>query len=111
MSFNADLNKQTQKVIFSRKLNHLIQKSFLIVHQLSVLIKHLEMYLDKAINFNCQIKEKMSEAMKGIGLIQKLSKTFPRHSLLTIYKLFVRHLDYGDIIFNQRNTESFTHKN
>ena len=41
----------------------------------------------------------------------KLSKNLPKHSLVTIYKSFVRpHLDYGDIIYDQPNNESFTQK-
>ena len=49
--------------------------------------------------------------MKGIGVIKKLNKTFTRHSLITICKSFVRHhLDYGDIIYDQPNNESFTQK-
>ena len=68
------------------------------------------MYLDKALNFNLQIKEKMSKAMKGICVIQKLNKTL-RHSLITIYKSFMRpHLDYGDKTYCQPNNESFTLK-
>ena len=72
--------------------------------------KHLGMYLDKALNFNLHIKEKMSKAMKGIRVIQKLNKTL-RHSLITIYKSFMRpHLDYGDKTYDQPNNESFTLK-
>ena len=72
--------------------------------------KHLGMYLDKALNFNLHIKEKMSKAMKGICVIQKLNKTL-RHSLITIYKSFMRpHLDYGDKTYDQPNNESFTLK-
>ena len=57
------------------------------------------MILDESLNFTYHIKEKMSKAMKGIGIIKKLSKTLPRHSLITIYMPFVRpHLDYGDTI-------------
>ena len=53
----------------------------------------------------------MSKAMKGIDVIQKLNKTLPRHSLITVYKSFVRpHLDYGDIIYDQPNNETFTQK-
>ena len=49
----------------------------------------------------------MSKAMKGIDIIKKLSKTLPRHSLITIYNSFVRpHLDYGDIIYYSPNNES-----
>ena len=57
------------------------------------------MILDESLNFTYHIKEKMSKAMKGIGIIKKLSKTLPQHSLTTIYMPFVRpHLDYGDTI-------------
>ena len=53
----------------------------------------------------------MSKAIKSIGIIQKLSKTRPWNSLITIYKSFVRlNLDYGDIIYDQPNNESFTQK-
>ena len=46
--------------------------------------------------------------MKGIVVIQKLSKTLPWHFLITIYKSFVRpQLDCGDIIYDQPNNESF----
>ena len=35
--------------------------------------------------------------MKKANVIKKLSNVLPRHSLITIYKSFVRpHLDYGD---------------
>ena len=46
--------------------------------------------------------------MKGIGIIRKLSNVLPRKSLITIYNSFVRsHLDYGDLIYDQPNNESF----
>ena len=46
--------------------------------------------------------------MKGIGIIKKLSNVFPKKSLITIYKSFVSpHLDYGDLIHDQPNNESF----
>ena len=47
--------------------------------------------------------------MKGIGIISKLSKTIPWHSLITIWKSFVR-LDYGGIIYDQLNNESLNQK-
>ena len=53
----------------------------------------------------------MSKALKGIGIIKKLSKSLPLHSLVTVYKSFMRpHLDYGDIIYVQPNNENFTQK-
>ena len=39
---------------------------------------------------------------------QKLQKKLPQHSLVTIYKSFIRpHLDYGDVIYDQPNNENF----
>ena len=44
-------------------------------------------------------------------MIKKLSNTLPRDAFFTIYKLFVRpHLDYGDIIYDQPQNESFCNK-
>ena len=49
--------------------------------------------------------------MKGIGIIKKISKTLPRHALITISKSFVRpHLDRTDIIYDQPNNESLDQK-
>ena len=46
----------------------------------------------------------MTKAMKGKGVIKRLSKMLPQHSLLIIYKSFTRpHLDYGDILYEQPN--------
>ena len=60
------------------------------------------------LNFKLHIKEKISKAMKGIGIIKKLSNVLPRKSLITIYKSFVRpHLDYSDLIYDQPNNEIF----
>ena len=59
-------------------------------------------------NFSHHVKEKIAKANKGIGLIRKLAHVLPRQSLLTIYKSFFRpHIDYGDIIYDQPNNESF----
>ena len=66
------------------------------------------MNLDEKLHFNHHAKEKIANANKGIGLIRKLAHVLPRQSLLTIYKSFIRpHLDYGDIIYDQPNNESF----
>ena len=106
MSFNPDSNKEVLEVIFSRKLN----KS-----------SHPDIFFDNAPPFcaNWQkhigmrlrvfsVMEKVSKSMKGIGITQKLSKT---HSLVTIYKSFVRpNLDNHDILYDQQNNESFTQK-
>ena len=48
---------------------------------------------------------------KGIAVIKKLRYSLPRKSLITIYKAFLRSLiDYGDIIYEQPQNESFCEK-
>ena len=49
--------------------------------------------------------------MRRIGVIKRLSKMLPQHSLLTIYKSFVvPHLDYGNILYDQPNNKSLCQK-
>ena len=53
----------------------------------------------------------MTKAMKGIGVMKRLSKMLPQHSLLTIYKSFVKpHLDYSDILYDQPNNTFLSKK-
>ena len=48
---------------------------------------------------------------KGVAVIKKLRYSLPRKSLITIYKAFLRPLiDYGDIIYDQPQNESFCEK-
>ena len=100
MLFNPDITKQAQEVNFSRKKykkNHPIVyfNEAPVAH--TACRKHLGMHSDEKLNFH-----------KGIGLIRKLAHILPRKSLITVYKSFVRsHLDYGDIIYDQPNYESF----
>ena len=73
MSFNPELNKQAQKVIFSKKMTKSshpqIYFSNVPVSRTSIQ-KYLGIYLDEKLNFNHHIKEKMTNAMKGIGAIK-----------------------------------------
>ena len=59
------------------------------------------MFVDEKLNFNHHIKERVTKSMKGIGVIKRLSKMLPWHSLLTIY---------GDILYDQPNNKSFCQK-
>ena len=111
MLFNPDLTKQAQEVICSRKsikTEHPIVcfNEALVAH--TTCQKHLGMNLDKKSNLNHHINEKIAKARKDIGLICKLAHVLPRQSLIAIYKSFIRpHLDYGDIIYDQPNNQSF----
>ena len=73
--------------------------------------KYLGVFLDKKLNFQDHIIEKIAKANKGTGVIKKLNNVVPRNALLTICNLFVRpHLDYKDILYHQPNNESMTSK-
>ena len=79
--------------------------------QHSTFQKHLGVYLDEKLSLNTYSTEKIGKASKGIGVIKKLFKSLPRNALLIIYKSFVRpHLDYGDIVYDRPNNESFISK-
>ena len=102
------------KVIFSRNASR-VDHSAVTFNNSSVARtpyqKHLNLYLDENLNFNHHIKEKIPKACKDIGVIRKLHYVLPRHSLLTIYKSFIRpHFDYGDIIYDQPNNQTFSNK-
>ena len=114
MSFNPDSTKQAQEVIFSRKLIklfHLLIKFNNLPVQNASSQGHLGLILDEKLNFEYHLKEKCVKFNKGIGIIKNLQNRLPRQALSTIYKSFVRpHLDYGDIIHDQPNNESFCQK-
>ena len=49
--------------------------------------------------------------MKIVGKIKRLNSILSRFSSITIYKSFVRpHLDYGDVIYDQPNNQTFADK-
>ena len=73
--------------------------------------KDLGIHLDEELKFKHHINEKINKANKGIGIIRKLNNILPRSALLTIYRSFIRpHLDYGDVIYDQPENESFSSK-
>ena len=52
--------------------------------------KHLGIILDSKLSLSAHIKSAISKSRKGIGLLKYLSKYLPRHTLIEIYKLYVR---------------------
>ena len=73
--------------------------------------KDLGLVLGKRLNFTEHINSKISKCDKLIGIVKKLSFSFPRNALLRIYKSFIRpHLDYADIIYDKPNNASFKNK-
>ena len=114
MSFNPEQNKQAQDVILSRKITKSSHAQIISNNMPGFCVnfqKHLGIYLDEKLNFNYKIKEKICEAMQGVGAPRKLSKILPQMSLIIIYKSFARpHLDYGDALYDQPNNERFCQK-
>ena len=114
MFFNPDPKKPAQGVLFSRKYqiqNHPIISLNNIQVERSSHQKHLGLKLDEKLNFKEHVNSAISKVNKGISVLKKLRHTLPRKSLITIYKSFLRPLvDYGDIIYDQLNNESFCEK-
>ena len=114
MSFNPDINKQAQEVLFScrlQKSNHpsLTFNGTSVIQ--SEIQKHLIMFLDSILDFKEHMQNVLNKVSKTIGLLHKLQKILPRSSLITVYKSFVRsRLDYGDVIYDQAYNISFHQK-
>ena len=90
MIFNLDKSKQAQEIIFSRKTQKVIHPPAIFNNMpvvRSSCQKHLGVYLDENV-FN-HIKEKISKANKGIGILRKLYNVLPKNSLIKIYKSFI----------------------
>ena len=67
--------------------------------------------LDNKLTFKKHIKDKLNKAYFGVGKINRLRDILPRDYLVTIYKSFIRpHLDYGDVVYDQPNNDSFCDK-
>ena len=86
MSFNPDPSKQAVEVYFSRRTVSLTSPP-LIFGNSSVsncdYHKHLGLLLDNKLVFDRHLREHISKANKGVGLLKRLRKFLPRDSLLT----------------------------
>ena len=67
------------------------------------------MMLDSNLSYDNHIKSVLNNKVnKTIGLLRKFQLILPRHSLIAIYKTFIRpHLDYGDVMYDRVFIESF----
>ena len=73
--------------------------------------KHLGLTLDEKLSFTNCINDKINKTLKRVVLLHKLSTLLPLQTLLTIYKYFIRrHLDYGDVIYDQLLNESLSNR-
>ena len=105
MQFNPDVNKQAVQVIFSQKKSKHLHPPLSFNGSLvpiSDVHKHLGFFLDSELNLLRHVKEAITKARKGIGVIRFMAKYVMRDVLDQMYKLYVRpHLDYGDVIYHR----------
>ena len=64
--------------------------------------KHLGLKLDGKLSFREQLKDKFPIVNKGVGMLKKFSNYLSRHSLVALYKTFIR-TDYADIIYDMQD--------
>ena len=109
--FSGKCNSIQIRINFSRKSNAGVYLPVDLNNspvQLCESHKHLGIVLDKHLNFHEHIAKKIKICNKLIGTIKHLSFHLPCKSLLTIYKSLVSsHLDYGDIIYDNTENETF----
>ena len=66
------------------------------------------MILDSNLSYEYHIKSIINKVNKAIRLFRKFQLILPRHSLITVYKAFIRpHLEYGDVIYERAFNKSF----
>lgn len=110
MQVNPDPSKQTNGVYFSKKANfagYLPIKFNDSPVQLFDSQKHLGLILNKHLNFNVHIEEKMKDFNKLVGSIKFLSSLLPKKSLLKMYKSFVwPHHGCSDILHDNSENEA-----
>ena len=99
VSFNPDISKQTQGVIFKRKLLKTLCL-LLMFHSNQVnktfSQKHLDIILDET-SFGKHLSIVSVKINKTLYVLCKLQNLLPRPALITLYILFIRpYLDYRD---------------
>ena len=108
---NPEPTKQDQEIMFSKKKTvsiHLVGYFNNTLVNSTATHKHLGMIIDSKLSYENHLQSVFSRVNKTIGLLRKFQPTFPRKSLLAIYKSFTRpHLDYGDVIYDRASKESF----
>ena len=112
MSFNPDLSKQAQEVLFSKKKN-ISYHPDLYFNQTKVKVvpaqKHLGLILDNKLNFNLHLKTVIDKITKSINVLRKLRFHIPRHFLITFYKSFIRsQLEYADVMYDRPSIATFS---
>ena len=104
MSFNPEPSKQVVEILFSQKkikVNHPpLFFNGTIVDKVNE-HTHLGLTLDSKLTFSKHINDKINKSRKLLGVLKFLSLYIPLHTLIQIYKMYIRpHLDYCDIIYH-----------
>ena len=110
MSFNPDVTKQVQEVVFSWKKNDTSHPCLYLnntqIQRWSVQ-KHWSLFRWKALVFETYWCKKKKKATVGVNLMHKLNLSLWRSSLLTVCKCFIRpHLTHELVIYDQPNLSS-----
>ena len=104
MSFNPDLNKQTQEVIFSRKSKRLTHPPLVFYNNnvsQAYSQNHLGVILDFKVTFEEHLINISAKVSKAVVHLRKLCNILPRTTLITICKAFIwSHLDYCDVLYD-----------
>ena len=113
-SFNPDIRKQAQEIIFSLRENNTSHPNSYFNNARTPqesLQKRLGLFLDEKLSFLEHVDVKIKKAREGVNLMRKLNLLLPRSSLLTVYKCFIEpHLDNRDVIYDQPNLPSLANK-
>ena len=111
MLFNPDPTKQAQEVLLSRKKKNLNHPTLSLNNIQVERASSQRLILDEKLNFKQHVESAIAKINKGVTVIRKLTYSLPPKSLITIYKAFLRPLiDYGNIIYDQPQNESFFEK-
>ena len=114
MSFNAELLKQAQEVLFSNKVTKANHPNIIFNGnrvQKSANQKHLGLILDEKVTFNDDATSKLTTVNKLTSNLKKLYHYMQHDSLVTIYKSFTRpYLDYTDNVFDKPSNATFSNR-
>ena len=92
-NFNPDPTKQAQEIIFSTKKTASLPPVVYFDNKpvkSSQIRKHLGMILDSNLSYEHHFKSILNKVNKTIDLLRKFQLILPRHSLIAIYKTFIK---------------------
>ena len=108
MSFNPEPSKQTVEILFSQKKIKVTHPPLFFngtIVEKSQCTQHLGLTIDSKLTFS-KHNDKINKSRKLLGVLKFLSSYLPVHTLIQIYKMYIRpplrllwyHLSYSSII-------------